>query len=149
MHGASVIRPLLNVFPDDLHARDVDDQFLWGDGVMVAPVLEQGATLRDVYFPEGVWYNLVEGNFAAAGPVTLSIDAPLEVLPLYVRSGVILPFQEPSINTVDSRQNPFGLTVALGMDGDAAGEIFWDSGDGEHAMGESYMCRLQYLNVSI
>lgn len=48
----------------------------------------------------------------------------------------------------DSRQNPFGLTVALDALGEAFGEIFWDSGDGEHNMGESYMCKLQYVGVS-
>ena len=52
MNGRSVIRPLYNVFPSDVTARDVDDQFLWADGIMVAPVVTQGATQRDVYFPE-------------------------------------------------------------------------------------------------
>lgn len=146
MHGATVIRPLLSVFPDDLAARDVDDQFLWGDGLMVAPVINQGAVSRDVYFPQGAWYNLVEGSLAATGPVTHSVDAPLQVIPLYVRGGVILPFQESALNTVDSRQNPFGLTVALDAAGGASGEIFWDSGDGEHVMSESYMCMLQYVD---
>lgn len=51
MHGSTVVRPLLSVFPTDLIARDVDDQFLWGSGLMVAPVLTQGAVSRDVYFP--------------------------------------------------------------------------------------------------
>lgn len=59
MHGGTVIKPLLNVFPDDLTARDVDDQFLWGDGMMIAPVITQGAVTRDVYFPK-VSYRSIE-----------------------------------------------------------------------------------------
>ena len=52
MHGEAVIRPLYYQFPTDLEARKIDDQFMWSDGIMVAPVLEQGALSRDVYFPQ-------------------------------------------------------------------------------------------------
>lgn len=52
MHGESVVRPVFSLSPNDLTALDVDDQFLWGDGIMVAPVITQGATGRQVFFPE-------------------------------------------------------------------------------------------------
>lgn len=52
MHGESVVRPVFSLSPNDLTALDVDDQFLWGDGIMVAPVVTQGATGREVFFPE-------------------------------------------------------------------------------------------------
>ena len=52
MKGSSVIRPLFNVFPDDIIVRDSSDEFFWGDAIMVAPVLYEGAVTRDVYFPE-------------------------------------------------------------------------------------------------
>nr|XP_045622097.1 sucrase-isomaltase, intestinal-like [Procambarus clarkii] len=140
MFGNSVVRPLLNVFPSDLAARDVDDQFMWGDG----KVLIQGATSRDVYFPKGIWYDLVTGVATATGPTTLTVDAPLEVIPLYVPGGAILPYQVPGLNTVESRQNPLGLTVALDGTLAASGEIFWDDGEGEHDMSLAYMSMLNY-----
>ncbi|XP_050693743.1 sucrase-isomaltase, intestinal-like [Eriocheir sinensis] len=148
MHGGTVVRPLLYIFPDDLTARDVDDQFLWGDGLMVAPVITQGAVSRDVYFPQGVWYNLIEGSLAATGPTTLTVDAPLEVIPLYVRGGVILPFQEPSITTTDSILNPYGMTVALDETGYAFGRLFWDGGD-SNVMETSYMCVMEFLDNTL
>nr|XP_045621913.1 sucrase-isomaltase, intestinal-like [Procambarus clarkii] len=144
MFGNSVVRPLLNVFPSDLAARDVDDQFMWGDGLMIAPVLTQGTTSRDVYFPKGIWYDLVTGVATATGPTTLTVDAPLEVIPLYVPGGAILPYQVPALNTVESRQNPLGLTVALDGTLAASGEIFWDDGEGEHNMSLVYMSMLNY-----
>ena len=58
MSGNSVIRPLFNVFPSDLNARGVSDQFMWGDGIMIAPVVEEGATSRSVYFPEVIYFDL-------------------------------------------------------------------------------------------
>lgn len=50
---------------------------------------------------QGIWYNLMEGSEAARGPTTLTVDAPLEVITLYVLGGMILPFQEPAMNTVE------------------------------------------------
>lgn len=50
---------------------------------------------------QGEWYELVSGVRAASGPITNTVSAPLEVIPLFVRGGVILPYQEPSLNTVE------------------------------------------------
>lgn len=65
MHGESVVRPVFSLSPNDLTALDVDDQFLWGDGIMVAPVVTQGATGREVFFPEVggcvLWYVWLSG----------------------------------------------------------------------------------------
>ncbi|XP_068224181.1 sucrase-isomaltase, intestinal-like [Palaemon carinicauda] len=144
MHGHSVVRPLLNVFPTDLTGRDIDDQFMWGDNLMIAPVMKEGATARDVYFPEALWYDLITGTLAATGPVTQTVEAPLEVIPVYVRGGSILPWQEPALTTHESRANPFGLTVALDANGNAEGEIFWDDGEEEHVMSEAYMSFLTF-----
>lgn len=139
MHGGSIVRPLLNVFPSDLKARDVDDQFMWSTRLMVAPVIEQGAESREVYFPQGLWYELKSGKLAASGPETKTVDAPLEVLPIYIPGGAILPWQEPGLTTVESRTNPLGLTIALDASGNSAGDIFWDQGDGYQAMKRAYM----------
>ncbi|XP_037793117.1 maltase-glucoamylase, intestinal-like [Penaeus monodon] len=150
MHGNSVIRPLLNEFPADVPARDVDDQFLWGSGLMVAPVITQGATSREVYFPQGLWYDLVYAKLVATGPTTQTVSAPLEIIPVYVRGGYILPYQVPALNTVESRKNPFGLTVALDELMIALGEIFWDDGEAlEHVMSESYMSKLAYYQEEL
>ena len=51
MIGHSVIRPLFNLYPSDIPSRELSDQFLWGDGIMIAPVLEEGSRARSVYFP--------------------------------------------------------------------------------------------------
>ncbi|KAF2361392.1 Glycoside hydrolase family 31, partial [Trinorchestia longiramus] len=149
MHGESVARPLYNVFPKDITARDVDDQFFWGTGIMIAPVLAPGLTERDVYFPEGVWYDLVTGEVQSNAAGVLSIAAPLEKIPVFARGGTILPNQAPAINTVLSRQNPFGLTIALDENQYAEGEIFWDDGDGIHVMMDAYMAMMTFNSNSL
>lgn len=136
-YGQSVLRPIFSEFLTDEEALDVSDQFMWGTGIMVAPVMYEGAVDRDVYFPQGDWYDLKSGIKEATGPTSINIDAPLEKIPVYVRGGVILPYQEPALNTVQSRKNPFGLTVALDSSQSASGEIYWDDGEAVHE--ESYV----------
>ncbi|RXG65939.1 Maltase-glucoamylase, intestinal [Armadillidium vulgare] len=128
MFGNPAIRSLFVVFPSDLDARGIQDQFMWSDKLLVAPVVYEQATSRDVYFPDSLWYDLQSGTLEAQGPITSTVDAPIEKIPLYVRGGSILPFQSPSLNTVESRQNPFGLTIALDSNSFAQGELYWDDG---------------------
>ncbi|MBA2950127.1 glycoside hydrolase family 31 protein [Streptomyces himalayensis] len=85
--GAPPMRPLFFDFPDDERAWDVDDQFLLGPDVLVAPVYEAGARTRRVYLPSGArWLDPVTGRVVDGG-TTLDADAPLERIPVFVREG--------------------------------------------------------------
>ncbi|EMP38939.1 Maltase-glucoamylase, intestinal [Chelonia mydas] len=59
----------------------------------------------------------------------VSVDAPLDKIPLFLRGGYILPTQAPATTTTLSRLNPFGLIIALDEQGEASGSLFWDDGD--------------------
>ncbi|MEU0388955.1 glycoside hydrolase family 31 protein [Streptomyces chartreusis] len=85
--GAPPMRPLFFDFPEDERAWEVDDQFLLGPDVLVAPVYEEGARARRVYLPSGArWLDLVTGH-GVEGGTTLEVDAPLERVPVFVREG--------------------------------------------------------------
>jgi alpha-D-xyloside xylohydrolase len=85
--GAPAMRPLFFAFPEDEHAWDVDDQFLLGPDVLVAPVYEAGARTRRVYLPSGArWLDPATGSVTEGG-TTLDVDAPLERIPVFVREG--------------------------------------------------------------
>ena len=89
--GYPLVRPLN--FVDSSSAPDsVSDQYMWGSEVMVAPVTEQGAVSRRVVFPAGVWvdYNHPEES-PVAGPSVRVVNAPLDEIPLFVRSGAFIP----------------------------------------------------------
>ncbi|KAB7495722.1 hypothetical protein Anas_05295 [Armadillidium nasatum] len=144
MFGNSAIRPVFSVFPSDLNARGIDDQFFWSDKLLVAPVVEQGATGRYIYLPNSLWYDLLDGTLVAHMTTVLYVETPIEKIPLYVKGGSILPFQSPSLTTVESRNNPFGLTIALDSNNFAEGELFWDDGHTEHTMDESYIGTFTY-----
>lgn len=83
---APIVRPLFFEFPDDAATYAIGDQFMLGDRWLVAPVLEKGATARDVYLPEGTWRALDDPDETHRGPATLAAyPAPLERLPAFER----------------------------------------------------------------
>lgn len=84
--GIPPTRPLWLAWPDDPRARAEKQQWLLGDELLVAPVIEPGATTRRVYFPEGCWQH---GETAARyqGPAEIVVPAPLDSLPWFRRCG--------------------------------------------------------------
>ena len=85
--GTPVIKPLFYDFPADQKAWDVPFTYLFGHDVLVAPVTEAGARKRDVYLPEGAkWTEAVTGTVYEGGQM-VTVDAPLERIPLFVREG--------------------------------------------------------------
>ncbi|KAM4597980.1 lysosomal alpha-glucosidase isoform 2-T2 [Polymixia lowei] len=125
----TVARPLFLEFPTDPNCQTIDRQFLWGNAVLISPVLEQGAVELAAYLPPGTWYSLHNGQpFYSKGQYLL-LPADLDTINVHVREGHIIPQQEPALTTAASRRNPFFLTVALSTGGWAWGDLFWDDGD--------------------
>lgn len=82
--GEPILRPLNYQFPDPAYAP-IRDQFLFGDRILVAPVLAPGQRSRPITFPPGRWRG--EDGVAILGPTTRAVDAPLERLPWFRREG--------------------------------------------------------------
>ncbi|NUP42881.1 MAG: glycoside hydrolase family 31 protein [Streptomyces sp.] len=85
--GAPAMRPLFFDFPEDEQAWDVDDQFLLGPDVLVAPVYVAGVRTRQVYLPVGTqWLDAVTGRVLEGG-TRLDAETPLERIPVFIREG--------------------------------------------------------------
>jgi alpha-D-xyloside xylohydrolase len=85
--GSPVMRAMFYTFPDDAACWDLNDQYMFGDDILVAPVVELGARERDVYLPAGCsWTNAHDGSVHPGGQ-TVRAAAPLEVIPLFTRDG--------------------------------------------------------------
>jgi MYXO-CTERM domain-containing protein len=89
--GAPVIRPLLFSYPDDPELTNRADEYLYGSELLVAPVLTAGATTRAVYLPAGRWLDYNGRRQVWSGGRTVTLEAPLEVIPVLVREGAIVP----------------------------------------------------------
>ena len=83
--GAPVMRPLFYQFPEDEKAWEIKDQFLFGDQYLVAPVTEYGQRKREVYLPAGASWTEQSTGKTYEGGRTVTADAPLDVIPVFVR----------------------------------------------------------------
>lgn len=89
-YGWPLMRPMILEFPDEPGVETIEDQYLLGSEILVAPVLLPGATRRAVYFPAGEWRHLEIESMAFHGPRYHWVEAPLERLPVFVRQGAVL-----------------------------------------------------------
>ncbi|HEX9974158.1 MAG TPA: TIM-barrel domain-containing protein, partial [bacterium] len=88
-----IMRPMIYEFQDDPRTIWLDDQFLFGDDFLIAPVYQENQNARKVYFPLGEWYDFWTDE-KIVGPAEKLVDAPLEKIPIFIRAGAIVPMQE-------------------------------------------------------
>ena len=87
------MRPLFFDFPKDEACASIDDEFLFGPDLLVAPVLMEGVRSREVYLPAGkMWTDAWSGQSFEGGQRIVA-DAPLERIPLYLRANAQLPIR--------------------------------------------------------
>jgi alpha-glucosidase (family GH31 glycosyl hydrolase) len=127
--GTPVLRPLFFDFPADSKTYTIDRQMQWGSAVLFTPVLDQGAVSVQGYFPDSRHFSYFDGAEVAVRGGFLTLNAPLNVIPIHVRGGHILPTQQPANSTMWSRSLPMGLLVALDDALSATGSLFWDDGE--------------------
>lgn len=103
--GRPIQRPLGLAHPElGVHPSDA---YLFGEDLLVAPVLERGARRHEVVAPAGTWVDWWDGApYASDGRAPLVVDAPLDKLPLLLRDGAIVPLLRPTIDTLAPADDP-------------------------------------------
>jgi alpha-glucosidase (family GH31 glycosyl hydrolase) len=123
--GLPMIRALWLHHPGDAEAVRRGDEYLWGRDILVAPVVEKGATSRRVYLPRGVWYDFwTEERIEGGREIERHVD--LETVPLYVRAGAVVPFAPIRQYTDERVDGPLTLVVYPGAD--ATSTMYEDDG---------------------
>ncbi len=126
-NGGSIIKPLGFCYPSDADARNVDDAFLLGDSLLVCPVTQMGAREREVYLPDGLWYELASGKAVWGGEAYIAAS-PLDTIPVFVKAGTVLPLVKPCLSAREALAQTPELWVFPGADGQLS--FYSDSGDG-------------------
>ncbi|KAG8560581.1 hypothetical protein GDO81_015038 [Engystomops pustulosus] len=137
-----VMRPLWVVFPKDPDVFGIDKEYMLGDALLIAPVLDPGVTSLDVLFPgHGEhWY-----DFRKFNPISSShrqkVDVTLKEIPVYQRGGSIIP-----MHTMTGRstgwmdESPYELRIALDRKGAAVGEVYLDDGHSFQYLHQHMFC---------
>lgn len=108
--GLPLVRPMNYYSNDKTKFDDIDNQYFWGKDVLVAPVLEKGATSRTILFPDGKWVDYNNPSEVYNGGDRIEYKAPLEVLPLFVRAGSFIPQADYKMeNTGDYKTSQYTI----------------------------------------
>jgi alpha-glucosidase len=113
--GAPIMRPLAMEFPADTTVANMTDEWLLGNGLLAAPVLNAGGK-RTVYLPDDTWYDYYTGD-AIRGPKTISVEKALDEIPVYVRAGTILPVGPVIQYSEETSSNPLEVHIYPGKNG--------------------------------
>ena len=124
--GLPLMRPLVLAHPDDANTWECANEYLWGDALLVAPVTRPGADRWPVYLPRGVWYDFWTGE-AHEGGRGISVAAPLDRLPLFVRGGAIVPMG-PVVQHLTGYR-PDQLTLQVYPGGHSTFSLYEDDGE--------------------
>ena len=129
---ATIMRGLPMDYPDDSEVRDLSDQWLFGPAFMPCPVYEYKARSRSVYFPKGIWYDFYTGEEIPdqvgndGKGRRLTVDAPYDRMPLYVRGGSIVPMGPDMEWSAEKPADDILLAVYAGAD--ASFTLYEDDG---------------------
>ncbi|MDR8390627.1 DUF5110 domain-containing protein [Aliifodinibius sp. S!AR15-10] len=142
--GMPMMRAMWLHYPDDEYARGIGDQYLWGRNMLVAPVYEKDAKFREVYLPEGQWYDWWT-NEQQDGGQTVARKVDLATMPLYVRAGSIIPMDPLRQYTSQPVDGPTTLRIYPGTDGEF--DLYQDDGGTlEYLEGDYSLTRLVWDN---
>ena len=124
--GVPLMRPMFVEFPDEDALTTNGEEFMFGNSLLVAPKVWPYVDPYSVTLPKGDWYEYWTGNRVEGGKI-VSVDPPLDTLPVYVRAGAILT-QQPVIQHVgETPQGPLELRVYPGPQ--CAGDLYMDDGN--------------------
>lgn len=108
-NGMPIIRAMPLAFPGDPNTHDKDLQYMYGSSLLVAPIYDEGNS-RSVYLPDGAWVDYWTKN-VYEGSRNLTVHAPLDTLPLFVRAGSVIPMMEAASRVPAGTVDPLILEI--------------------------------------
>jgi alpha-glucosidase len=133
--GLPIVRPVFMHY--EVPSGVARDQFLLGDRVLVAPVLEKGAVQRDVWLPSGTWTHWLTGQNHAGGR-QVEVGAPLATTPIFIREGTALFVAKPARNADETLRGSLALEIfPPSANGAGTGSLYLDDGESD--------CRTRFI----
>ena len=123
--GVPLMRALVFEYPHDTNVVDIKDEYLFGSEILVAPVTEEKVTEREVYFPKGEWYDWDYG-YCYEGGRSYTVYAPQNRIPVFIKSGSIIPMTKQIYNTKDIDWRHIDLKIYPG--GKCSFDMYTDDG---------------------
>ncbi|WP_353134284.1 TIM-barrel domain-containing protein [Pseudopedobacter sp.] len=137
--GLPITRGLFMEYPEDENAIKIDDQFLFGEELLIAPVLKKGERVKRVYLPDGEWIDFNNKKTVYLGGQTVAYQAPLSTIPIFVKKGSIVP-QIPVMQYLEERTDyPVFVHVFPNYEDESASfELYEDEGNNQDYLKDIY-----------
>lgn len=123
--GSPVIQAMVYNYPEDVNTYNIDDQYFFGENMMVCPVTTKGAKSRTLYLPEGNWIDYWSGK-KFEGKRNILVLTPLAKLPIYIKAGAIIPMQPDMQYFGEKPVDP--LTLDIYPSGNSSFKLYEDDG---------------------
>lgn len=128
--GMPLMRAMLLEYPGDEETYKAESQFLFGKELLVAPVVKKGARTKKVYLPEGTWINFNDGKTMYEGAQWIEFPVSLEVIPLFVKAGSIIPMMPVMQYIHEKKDYPLILKVFPALNNQAVSfKVYEDDGE--------------------
>jgi alpha-glucosidase len=135
--GTPILRPLAFVDQTDKEAISRIDEFIFGDQILVSPVLDKNKRKVETYFPKEQWYDF-RNNEIFEGSTTHAVDAPLDKIPFFIKEGTVLPLREVMQYTQERDQQLLELNVYY-SESETASQLYEDDGEGYNYVDGNYL----------
>ncbi|KAI4755607.1 alpha-glucosidase [Aureobasidium sp. EXF-3400] len=129
--GKPLIQPLFFVYPEDSNTFPIENQFFWGDSILVSPVVDDNSTSVTFYLPDDIFYDYFTYEAVrGTGDWVTRDNVDFTEITAHIRGGSILPLRQNSANTTtELRKQDFVLIIAPDLEGKAEGTLYLDEGD--------------------
>ncbi|KAF2025912.1 hypothetical protein EK21DRAFT_75348 [Setomelanomma holmii] len=145
--GTPMINPLFFLYPTDANTFGIQDQWFFGDSLLISPVTEDYSDTVTYYLPNDLFYDYWTGaSIQGQGANVTVSNLTYTDIPVHIRGGSIIPHRMKSTNTTTAlRQQDFWFMVAPAADGTATGSLYLDDGESIAQPNASEM-QLSYAN---
>ncbi|MGB4775674.1 MAG: TIM-barrel domain-containing protein, partial [Daejeonella sp.] len=133
--GRPLAMPVNYREPNNARLKSVDDEYLWGDDLLIAPIYEKGKTERQVVFPEGKWLDYLSGKVYTDSAI---ITADLSTLPIFARSGSFIPMTRDMQNTDNYTSDTLLVKYFPDAETQASFTLYHDDGKDPKALQNDY-----------
>ena len=144
--GIPIMHPMFFAYPHDPNCSTLQHQYLYGPGIMVAPVTTENSTTAQIYLPDDVFYDFYTHETVHGQGSTITKEVEYTSIPLYYKGGSIIAQRSKSANTTtELRKVNFAIVIAPGLDGSASGSLYLDDGVSVEQQSTSYI-QFHYSN---
>jgi oligosaccharide 4-alpha-D-glucosyltransferase len=144
--GEPLMAPLYYHFPNDEKAMKVEDQYMWGSQMMIAPVIEKGQQERIAYLPEGKWYEM-SSNQLLVGKQKSQINVSDFKMPIFIKEGAFIPqYKDDGNNTTAMDKTNFTL-LHIVSEKPSKADMYEDDGLSKNALATKQFELLQFAST--